>query len=152
MAVEILDPRDKGLGVLHLIRCVIAHDNIVSRAQHFIRYSEVESKLLVCQNDVIRLVHHQNAINGRLSLRLQQRIFEQQGFLSLFAFRDVAHRGQQPRLPAQGQCRQADLSRKNISVLALVQPLETFRAIDKRGGNLSFGRRAGVRAVGLVRG
>ena len=70
MVIEILDPLDKGFGILDFIRHVLSHDVIVFCFQQFIRDSEVEPKLLVCQNDVIGLIDHQNAINRRLCLRL----------------------------------------------------------------------------------
>ena len=73
------------------------------------------------------------------------------GSLRVLACGDVAD-GSQQRWPAtQRQCRQADLSRKNIAVLALVQPFEAILAIEKRGRNLLIASRQRRRAIGLVR-
>ena len=151
MAVAILDPLDEGVGVLDLFPHVLAQDKIVPRAQQFIRYSEVEPKLLVYQDDVIGLIDGQDAVNCRLGLRLQQCSFKQQRFLPLPALRNVAHVGQQHPPPAERQCRQTHLSRKSVAVFSLVQPFETLLAVEKRCGYLLFDRRSGGRAVGLVR-
>src|ERR1022692_96861 len=89
MAIEIFDPLDKSVGDLASIGYVLAHNKIVSRAQQFVRYPKVEPKLFVRQDDLIGLIDNQHAINGRLSLRFQQRGLEQQRFLSLLALSDV---------------------------------------------------------------
>src|ERR1700688_2602162 len=135
MVIEIFDPVDKGFGILDSIRDVLAYDVIVSCTQHFIRDSEVEAKLPICQDDMIGLVDRQNAINRRLRLCLQQGGLEQQRLLNSLTLRDVAYGGQQCRPPAQSQSRQAHLSRKHTCVLALVEPLETLLPIQKRRGN-----------------
>src|SRR5579862_444182 len=117
---------------------MIANDQVVSSHQDLIRYSEVEPELSICEDDVIGLVDDEDAIDCRLGLCLQQCGLEQQSFLSLFAVRDVAHGRQQRWSSAQCQLRQAHLSRKHIPVFSLMQPLETFLAIEKSGGNPLF--------------
>ena len=72
---------------------VLAQNKIVSCAHQLIRYTELEPKLFICQNNAIGFIDHEDAINGRISLRLQQRVFEQQCFLGLLALSDVAHGG-----------------------------------------------------------
>ncbi len=88
MAIEIVDLLDKGVRGFNFSRPMWRTRNALG-TQQFIWYFEVKSKLFVCQNDVIGLVHNQNAINCRLGLRLQQCSLEQQSFFSLFAFGDV---------------------------------------------------------------
>ena len=89
MAIEIFHLLDEGVGGLDLVDHVLEQEMIVSCVHQIIRNSEIEPKLLVCQNDVIRLVDDQDAINCRLSLRFEQRSFEQQSFLSLLALGNV---------------------------------------------------------------
>src|ERR1700733_1136922 len=98
MAIEIFDPLSESFGVHDLIGYVFQHDKIVSCAEHLIRDCEIESKLLVCQNDMIGLVHDKDAVDGRFRLGLEQRSVEQQRLLSLFALRDIAKRSNKASL------------------------------------------------------
>jgi len=61
--------------------------------------SKVKPKLLLTQNDVIRLIYDQNAVNCCLRLALQQRSVEQQRS-SAACVQDVIERSNKAPFPA----------------------------------------------------
>src|SRR5580700_4877208 len=97
MTVEIFDPFGKNVGGLDSGQYMIENSLIISCAQKSIRYLEVTPELFICQKNMVGLVYNQNAINRRLSLRLQQRSLEQQCFLGPLPESDIPRDGRSPR-------------------------------------------------------
>ena len=87
--IEIPDLFDKSIRALDLFGHIAAHFPIVPRSQQFARNSKVEPELIVCKDDVVRLVDDQDAVNCGLGLRLQQRGLEQQRFFGLISCSNI---------------------------------------------------------------